>query len=152
MTDVRWLMVLTENEAILDPRDLGALVDLAVTAEANGIDGVMLSEHIVLGPSAGANGVMENPRDYAYPGNQETDMSWPSSVVLLSGIATVTESLRLVAAAIVARLRRPVASGEGAEHPRPAVRGTARGHADRQLARGRVRSTGSSLQQARRDP
>ena len=35
------------------PRDLRALVRIAVEAEDAGIDGVMLSEHIVLGPSAG---------------------------------------------------------------------------------------------------
>jgi hypothetical protein len=47
----------------------------------------MISEHVVLGPRAGVGGVMVNPRDYAYPGNQEPDMPWPSSVVLLSAIA-----------------------------------------------------------------
>ena len=31
----------------------------------------MVSEHIVLGPSAGADGIMGNPRDYAMPGNQD---------------------------------------------------------------------------------
>ena len=38
------------------PRDLRALVRMAVEAEDAGIDGVMLSEHMVLGPSAGARG------------------------------------------------------------------------------------------------
>jgi hypothetical protein len=31
----------------------------------------MLSEHIVLGASSGADGIMGNPRDYAAPGNQD---------------------------------------------------------------------------------
>jgi alkanesulfonate monooxygenase SsuD/methylene tetrahydromethanopterin reductase-like flavin-dependent oxidoreductase (luciferase family) len=35
------------------PRDLRALVRMAAQAEDAGIDGVMLSEHIVLGASAG---------------------------------------------------------------------------------------------------
>ncbi|MGC4112977.1 MAG: TIGR03619 family F420-dependent LLM class oxidoreductase [Nocardioides sp.] len=104
----RLLMVLSENWTITSPRNLRALVRMAVEAEQAGIDGVMLSEHIVLGPSAGANGVMDNPRDYAYPGNQEVDMAWPSSTVLLSGIAAATERLRVVAGAIIAPLRHPL--------------------------------------------
>lgn len=108
MADVRWLMVLTENEAILDPRDLGALVDLAATAEANGIDGVQLSEHVALGRDSGAAGEMHNPRDYAAPGNQSPAYPWPSSIVLMSAIAQATSSLRLVAGAIIAPLRHPL--------------------------------------------
>ena len=102
------VMVLTENWTITDPRDMRGLVRMAVEAEQAGIDAVQLSEHVVLGPSAGALGVMENPRDYAYPGNQEPDMSWPSSIVLMSGIAAATERLRIVAGAIIAPLRHPL--------------------------------------------
>ena len=102
------LMVLSENWTLTTSRDMRALVRIAVGAEQAGIDGVMLSEHIVLGPSAGASGVMENPREYAHPGNQPPDMPWPSSLVLLSAIAAVTERLRLVAGAIIAPLRHPL--------------------------------------------
>jgi probable F420-dependent oxidoreductase len=104
----RLLLVLSENWSITAPDDMKALVRIAVEAEQAGIDGVMLSEHVVLGPSAGSAGVMANPRDYAAPGNQEPDMSWPSSVVLLSAIAAVTERLRLVAGAVIAPLRHPL--------------------------------------------
>ena len=90
------------------PRDLRALVRMAVEAEDAGIDGVMLSEHIVLGPSAGAGGRPENPRDYAAPGNQDPDTPWPDSIVLMSAIAAVTTRLRLIGAAIIAPLRHPV--------------------------------------------
>ena len=44
MSRVKLLMVLTENETLVGPRDLHGLVDVAVTAEASGIDGVMMSE------------------------------------------------------------------------------------------------------------
>ena len=90
------------------PRDLRALVRMAVEAEDAGIDGVMLSEHIVLGPSAGALGRPSNPRDYAAPGNQDPDTPWPDSIVLMSAIAAVTTRLRLIGAAIIAPLRHPV--------------------------------------------
>ena len=90
------------------PRDLRALVRMAVEAEDAGIDGVMLSEHIVLGPSAGALGRPANPRDYAAPGQPGPDTPWPDSIVLMSAIAAVTTRLRLIGAAIIAPLRHPV--------------------------------------------
>jgi probable F420-dependent oxidoreductase len=68
----------------------------------------MLSEHIVLGPSAGALGRMANPRDYAAPGNQDPATPWPDSIVLMGAIAAATTRVRLIAAAIIAPLRHPV--------------------------------------------
>ncbi len=105
---VRLLMVLSENHAIVPPRDLRGLVDLAVQAEAAGVDGVMLSEHVVLGRDSAAAGEMVNPRDYAAPGNQPPSTAWPSSLVLLSAIAQATTTLRLVAGAVIAPLRHPL--------------------------------------------
>jgi len=104
----RFVLVLSENWTMTSPRDLRALVRMAVEAEDAGIDGVMLSEHIVLGPSAGALGRPENPRDYAAPGNQDPDTPWPDSIVLMSAIAAVTTRVRLIGAAIIAPLRHPV--------------------------------------------
>ena len=79
-----------------DPRDLRGLVRMAVEAEEAGFDAIMLSEHVVLGRSADADGLMPNPREYALPGNQDPAMPWPSSLVLLSAIAAATTRLRLV--------------------------------------------------------
>jgi len=90
------------------PRDLRALVRIAQDAEEAGVDGVMLSEHIVLGASAGAAGRPANPRDYAAPGNQDPDMPWPDSTVLFGAIAAATSQIRLIAAAIIAPLRHPL--------------------------------------------
>ena len=108
MATPRLMMILSENWTILEPSDLRELVDWAVTAEAAGIDGVMISEHIVLGPSSGSNGPMANPRDYALPGNQDPATPWPSSLVLLSAIAARTTRIRLFAGAIIAPLRHPL--------------------------------------------
>jgi probable F420-dependent oxidoreductase len=104
----RLVLVLSENWTLTPPRDLRALVDMAVIAEEAGFDAVMISEHVVLGPSAGADGIMGNPRDYAMPGNQDPAMPWPSSIVLLSAIAAATTRLRLAACAIIAPLRHPL--------------------------------------------
>jgi probable F420-dependent oxidoreductase len=104
----RVVMVLSENWTLVSPRDLPALVDMAVVAEEAGVDTVMLSEHVVLGPSAGAAGRMENPRDYAAPGNQDPDTPWPDSVVLAAAIAARTRTLRVALAAIIAPLRHPL--------------------------------------------
>jgi probable F420-dependent oxidoreductase len=104
----RLVLVLSENWTITSPRDLPALVEMAVVAEEAGFDVVMVSEHVVLGPSAGAEGVMANPRAYAMPGNQDPATPWPSSIVLLSAIAAATTRIRLGAVALLAPLRHPL--------------------------------------------
>jgi probable F420-dependent oxidoreductase len=101
-------LILSENWTMTSGRDLPSLVRWAREAEDAGFDSVMISEHIVLGPSAGANGIMPNPREYALPGNQDPATPWPSSLVLLSAIAAVTSRVRLVAGAVIAPLRHPL--------------------------------------------
>jgi probable F420-dependent oxidoreductase len=102
------LLILSENWTMIGGRDLPELVRWAREAEDAGFDAVMISEHIVLGPDASDRGVMDNPRMYALPGNQDPLTPWPSSVVLLSSVAAVTTALRLVAGAILAPLRHPL--------------------------------------------
>ena len=104
----RLILILSENWTLTSPRDLGALVHFALEAEEAGFDGVMVSEHVVLGPGANAAGVPMNPRDYALPGNQDPAMPWPNSLVLLAAIGAATTRLRLVASAIIAPLRHPL--------------------------------------------
>ncbi len=83
----RLVLILSENHTLLPPRDLGGLVDMAVEAEAAGFDAVMVSEHVVLGPGADADGTPMNPRDYALPSNQDPATPWPDALVLLSAVA-----------------------------------------------------------------
>ena len=108
MSGIRLVHILSENWTLTPPRDLRALVRMAQEAEDAGFDAVMVSEHVVFGPGAGAGGLMPNPRDYALPGNQDPAMPWPSSLVLLSAIAAATTRLRLAASAIIAPLRHPL--------------------------------------------
>jgi len=109
MTAPRLVSVLTENWTLTDPRDLRALVRMAQEAEDAGFDMVMVSDHILLGPSAGSAGRMANPRDYAMPGNQDPFTAWPSNIVLLSAIAAATTRIRVGAIALIAPLRHPLA-------------------------------------------
>ena len=103
-------LVLSENWTMTGGRaDLATVVRWAREAEDAGFGSVMVSEHIVLGPDAGANGVMGNPRDYALPGNQDPLTPWPSSLLLLSAIASVTRRIGLAASAVIAPLRHPLA-------------------------------------------
>jgi len=88
------------------------LVTFAIEAERAGLDAVMVSEHVVLGPSADAAGLPENPRDYALPGNQDPATPWPSPLVLLSAVAAATTRIRLVAGALISPLRHPLASAK----------------------------------------
>lgn len=108
MANVRVVVVLSENWTLVPPRDLPALVRIAQEAEDAGVDTVMLSEHVILGPDSSAAGVMANPRDYAAPGNQDPATPWPDSVVLASAIAASTTRLRVALAAIIAPLRHPL--------------------------------------------
>jgi probable F420-dependent oxidoreductase len=81
---------------------------MAVEAEAAGFDAVMVSEHVALGRGSDADGVPENRRDYALPGNQDPATPWPDALVLLSAVASATSRLRLVASSIIAPLRHPI--------------------------------------------
>jgi probable F420-dependent oxidoreductase len=103
------ILILSENHTLIPARDLGGLVRMAVAAEDAGFDGVMVSEHIVLGRGADEGGTMGNPRDYALPGNQDPSTPWPASLVLLGAVASVTTRLRLVASAVIPPLRHPLA-------------------------------------------
>ena len=104
----RLVLILSENWTLWSPRDPLALVQAAVEAEATGFDAVMISEHVVLGPGADADGVPENPRDYALPGNQDPATPWPDALTLLSAVASATSTLRLVASSIIVPLRHPL--------------------------------------------
>lgn len=108
MTPPKLILILSENWVLTPSRDLRSLVRFAVQAEDAGFDAVMVSEHVVLGPDAGADGIPSNPRDYALPGNQDPATPWPSSLVLLSAVAAATTRLRLVAGAIIPPLRHPL--------------------------------------------
>jgi probable F420-dependent oxidoreductase len=108
MTPPKLILILSENWTMTSPRDLRALVRFAVEAEDAGFDAVMISEHVVLGPDAGSDGLPANPRDYALPGNQDPATPWPSSLVLLSAVAAATTRLRLIAGAIIPPLRHPL--------------------------------------------
>ncbi|HSL10860.1 MAG TPA: TIGR03619 family F420-dependent LLM class oxidoreductase [Actinomycetota bacterium] len=108
MTPPRLVLVLSENHTLVPPRNLGALVDVAVEAERAGFDGVMVSEHVVLGRGADAAGLPANPRDYALPGNQDPATPWPSSLLLLAAVAARTTRLRVIASAVIAPLRHPL--------------------------------------------
>ena len=108
MTPPKLILILSENWTMTSARDLPSLVRFSVEAEEAGFDAVMVSEHVVLGPGADADGLPANPRDYALPGNQDPSTPWPSSLLLLAAVAAATSRLRLVAGAIIPPLRHPL--------------------------------------------
>ena len=61
MSRVKIVLILTENWTMRPAPDVADLVTFAVEAERAGLDAVMVSEHIVLGPSADAAGLPANP-------------------------------------------------------------------------------------------
>ena len=102
------VLVLLEQWTLTPERDLRALVQMAVAAEAAGVETVMLSDHVLLTPAAGAQGRMANPRDYAAPGNQDPYTPWPDSIVLASAIAAATNRIRIALSAVILPLRHPL--------------------------------------------
>ena len=112
MSRVKIVLILTENWTMRPAPDVADLVTFAVEAERAGLDAVMVSEHIVLGPSADAAGLPANSRDYALPGNQDPATPWPSPLVLLSAVAAATTRIRLVAGALITPLRHPLATAK----------------------------------------
>jgi probable F420-dependent oxidoreductase len=106
---IRLILDLSENMTMIDPRDIRGLVNLAIDAERVGFDGVMVSEHIVMGQGADSNGVALNPREFVMPGTQHPSTPWPSSIVLMSAVAAATSRVRIVGAAVIAPLRHPLA-------------------------------------------
>jgi probable F420-dependent oxidoreductase len=104
----RLVLILSENWTLWPRGDVRALVDAAVVAEEAGFDAVMMSEHVVLGPGADAEGLPSNPRDYALPGNQDPSTPWPDPLSVLAAAAAVTSRLRLVASSIIVPLRHPL--------------------------------------------
>lgn len=101
-------LVLSETWTMTDPRDLRRFVDYARIAEKAGIAGVLVGEHVAMGPNSCANGPTENPRDWLMAGNQPTDFPHPSNLPILSAMAAVTSHLRLIAAAVLTALRPPL--------------------------------------------
>jgi alkanesulfonate monooxygenase SsuD/methylene tetrahydromethanopterin reductase-like flavin-dependent oxidoreductase (luciferase family) len=105
---VKLFLILSESWTMTDARDLRRLVGLAAVAEAAGIDGVMLGEHVAMGPNSAVNGAPENPRDWLAAGNQPPAYPHPSSLAVLSAMAAVTSKLRLLAGAVLTTLRPPL--------------------------------------------
>lgn len=102
------VLVLLEQWTLVDGRDMEALIQMAVDAEAAGVETVMLSEHVLLTPKAGAAGRMANPRDYAAPGNQDPFTPWPDSLALAAAIAARTSRIRIALSALILPLRHPL--------------------------------------------
>jgi len=104
----RLVLILSENHTLIPARDVRGLVRMAREAEDAGFDAVMVSEHVVLGPGADADGLPANRRDYALPGNQDPATPWPDSLTVLAAVAAGTERVRLVAGAVIPPLRHPL--------------------------------------------
>jgi alkanesulfonate monooxygenase SsuD/methylene tetrahydromethanopterin reductase-like flavin-dependent oxidoreductase (luciferase family) len=99
---------LSEVWTMADPRDLRGLVSLAVEAERAGADGVLIGEHVVMGPTASSDGLPVNARDWYGGWNQDPATPHRANLELLSAIASVTTSLRLLAVGLLTPLRHPL--------------------------------------------
>jgi len=112
MRDPKLMLLLSEAWTMTDARDLRGLVDLAVVAEQAGVDGIMIGEHVAMGPNAGVNGIPANPRDWLGEGTHDPRAPHPNGLHLLSSIAAVTTRVRLLAGAVLSPFRHPLVLGK----------------------------------------
>ena len=102
------MLAMSELFTLLAPDEERRHLELARIAEGEGIDAVFVSEHVVMGPSAGALGRPANPREFVNPGMQDPAIPWPSPLIKLAALAGATSTLRLISAALIAPLRHPI--------------------------------------------
>jgi alkanesulfonate monooxygenase SsuD/methylene tetrahydromethanopterin reductase-like flavin-dependent oxidoreductase (luciferase family) len=112
MTEPKLMLLMSEVWTMTHARDLRGLAKLAVVAEAAGVDGIMIGEHVAMGPNAGYNGVPENPRDWLGEGTHVPDYAHPHGLHVLGAIAALTSRIRLLAASIISPLRHPLVLGK----------------------------------------
>jgi alkanesulfonate monooxygenase SsuD/methylene tetrahydromethanopterin reductase-like flavin-dependent oxidoreductase (luciferase family) len=106
------MLLMSEVWTMSDARDLRGLVDLAPVAERAGVNGIMIGEHVAMGPNAGIDGIPENPRDWLGERTHDPVAPHPNGLHLLSAMAAVTSDIRLLAAAIISPFRHPLVLGK----------------------------------------
>jgi alkanesulfonate monooxygenase SsuD/methylene tetrahydromethanopterin reductase-like flavin-dependent oxidoreductase (luciferase family) len=102
------MLAMSELFTLLKPEDEPRHLEFAKAAEGEGIAGLFVSEHVVMGPAAGALGRNENPRQFVMPGMQDPATPWPAPLIKLAAMAGATSSIRLISAAVIAPLRHPI--------------------------------------------
>ncbi|PBC42472.1 F420-dependent oxidoreductase [Rhodococcus sp. ACPA4] len=102
------ILAMSELFTLLDPSEEHRHIEFARVAEEAGIEGLFVSEHVVMGPSAGAIGRPENPRQFVRPGMQDPATPWPAPLIKLAAMAGATSTIRLISAALIAPLRHPI--------------------------------------------
>jgi alkanesulfonate monooxygenase SsuD/methylene tetrahydromethanopterin reductase-like flavin-dependent oxidoreductase (luciferase family) len=102
------MLAMSELFTLLPPEEEHRHIEFAKVAEGEGIEGLFVSEHVVMGPSAGALGRPDNPRQFVMPGMQDPATPWPSPLIKLAAMAGATSTIRIISAAIIAPLRHPI--------------------------------------------
>ena len=105
---IRLVVLLSEMQALLTGDEAAEVVDLAVVAETIGYDAVFMGEHIVMGPSAAADGVPMNLHAPLRPRGIPPDMPWLEPLTTLAVVAGATTTIGLGTAILIAPLRPAV--------------------------------------------
>src|ERR1700726_3858618 len=92
------MLALSELYTLVPEKKERLYIEFAKIAEGEGIHAVFVSEHVVMGPSAGALGRPANPREFVLPGMQDPMTPWLSPLVKLAAMAGATSALRIISA------------------------------------------------------
>lgn len=102
------IIAMSELFTLLGPAEERRHLDFGRIAEDAGIDGLFVSEHVVMGPSSCYLGPPENPREFVTPGHQDPRTPWPSPLIKLAALAGATQDIRLLSCALIAPFRHPI--------------------------------------------
>jgi alkanesulfonate monooxygenase SsuD/methylene tetrahydromethanopterin reductase-like flavin-dependent oxidoreductase (luciferase family) len=102
------MLAMSELFTLLPAEEEHRHIEFAKVAEGEGIEGLFVSEHVVMGPSAGSLGRPDNPRQFVMPGMQDPATPWPSPLIKLAAMAGATSTIRIISAALIAPLRHPI--------------------------------------------
>ena len=93
------MLAMSELFTLLPANEEHRHIEFARVAQGEGIEGLFVSEHVVMGPSAGALGRPDNPRQFVMPGMQDPSTPWPSPLIKLAAMAGATSTIRIISAA-----------------------------------------------------
>lgn len=105
---IRLAVLLSEMQAVLTGEEVAGVVDLAVAAETIGYDAVFMGEHIVMGPSAAADGMPPNLHAPLRPRGIPPATPWLEPLTTLAVVAGATTTIGLGTAILIAPLRPAV--------------------------------------------
>ncbi len=104
------MLAMSELFTLLPAEEEHRHIEFAKIAEGEGIEGLFVSEHVVMGPSAGSLGRPDNRRQFVMPGMRDPRdaLAQPADKALAAMAGRDQSTIRIISAALIAPLRHPI--------------------------------------------